>query len=167
MRGAGCTWNDITDREFDAAVARTRSRPIPSGQVSVRQAFVWLAVQALIAFAILLTFHPNAILLGLASLVPVAIYPFAKRFTWWPQVFLGHRLQLGRAAGLHRPYRRARLARRRALSRRHRLDAVLRHDLCPPGQGGRRADRGEIHRPAVRRAYHGLAAGLPGRSPCC
>ncbi len=89
MRGAGCTWNDITDREFDAAVARTRSRPIPSGQVSVRQAFGWLAVQALISFAILLTFHPNAILLGLASLGPVAIYPFAKRFTWWPQVFLG------------------------------------------------------------------------------
>ncbi len=89
MRGAGCTWNDITDREFDAAVTRTMSRPIPSGQVSVRQAFGWLAVQALISFAILLTFHPNAILLGLVSLGPVAIYPFAKRFTWWPQVFLG------------------------------------------------------------------------------
>ncbi len=89
MRGAGCTWNDITDRDFDGAVERTRSRPIPSGQVTVRQALAWLVVQTLISFAILLTFHTNAILLGLASLLPVAVYPFAKRFTWWPQVFLG------------------------------------------------------------------------------
>ena len=89
MRGAGCTWNDITDREFDAQVERTRSRPIPSGQVSAKQAAAWMVLQALIAFGILLTFHTNAILLGLLSLAPVAIYPFAKRFTWWPQVFLG------------------------------------------------------------------------------
>jgi len=89
MRGAGCTWNDITDREFDAAVERTRSRPIPSGQVSVKQALGWLAAQSLISLAILLTFHPNAILLGFISMGPVAIYPFAKRFTWWPQAFLG------------------------------------------------------------------------------
>ena len=89
MRGAGCTWNDITDREFDAAVARTRSRPIPSGQVSVKQAVAWMAAQALIAFFILLTFPVAAIVLGFVSILPVAIYPFAKRFTWWPQVFLG------------------------------------------------------------------------------
>ena len=89
MRGAGCTWNDITDRDIDAMVARTQSRPIPSGQVSVRQAAVWMALQAAVAFAILLTFAPAAILLGIASLALVAIYPFAKRFTWWPQVFLG------------------------------------------------------------------------------
>ena len=89
MRGAGCTWNDITDREFDAQVARTRSRPIPSGQVTAKQAAVWMVIQALIAFAILLTFNLNAILLGVLSLVTVAVYPFAKRFTWWPQVFLG------------------------------------------------------------------------------
>ncbi|WP_299424274.1 4-hydroxybenzoate octaprenyltransferase [uncultured Shimia sp.] len=89
MRGAGCTWNDITDRDIDAKVARTRSRPIPSGQVTTKQAAVWMALQTLISAAILLTFNVNAILLGIASLVPVAIYPFAKRFTWWPQVFLG------------------------------------------------------------------------------
>ncbi|MEM8654815.1 MAG: 4-hydroxybenzoate octaprenyltransferase [Pseudomonadota bacterium] len=89
MRGAGCTWNDITDRDFDGQVERTRSRPIPSGQVTVRGAFVWLCLQALIAFAILLTFNTAAILLGVLALLPVAIYPFAKRFTWWPQVFLG------------------------------------------------------------------------------
>lgn len=89
MRGAGCTWNDITDRDFDDKVERTKSRPIPSGQVTVKQAAAWMIVQSLIALAILLTFGKLAILLGILSLLPVAIYPFAKRFTWWPQVFLG------------------------------------------------------------------------------
>ena len=89
MRGAGCTWNDVTDRDFDAQVARTRSRPIPSGQVSVTGAIIWMVVQSLIAFAILLTFSFTAIWLGIASLALVCIYPFAKRFTWWPQIFLG------------------------------------------------------------------------------
>ncbi len=89
MRGAGCTWNDLTDREIDAGVARTRSRPLPSGQVTPRAAFVWMVVQSLAAFAILLTFAPLAIVLGVGSLALVAVYPFAKRFTWWPQVYLG------------------------------------------------------------------------------
>ena len=89
MRGAGCTWNDISDREFDGQVARTRSRPIPSGQVTVKSAAIWMIIQALISFAILLTFNAAAIRLGVLALIPVAIYPFAKRFTWWPQVFLG------------------------------------------------------------------------------
>lgn len=89
MRGAGCTWNDITDRDFDDKVARTRSRPIPSGQVTVRQAVVWMALQIPVAFLILLSYGMPAILVGAASLILVAIYPFAKRFTWWPQVFLG------------------------------------------------------------------------------
>lgn len=89
MRGAGCTWNDITDREFDAQVARTRSRPIPSGQVSVRQAAIWMGIQTVLAAGILFTFNWAAIGLGVLALLPVAIYPFAKRFTWWPQVFLG------------------------------------------------------------------------------
>ena len=89
MRGAGCTWNDITDRHIDDKVARTRSRPIPSGQVSVRGALLWMIAQALISALILLTFNRAAIALGVLALLPVAIYPFAKRFTWWPQVFLG------------------------------------------------------------------------------
>ncbi|WP_407495149.1 4-hydroxybenzoate octaprenyltransferase [Pseudooceanicola sp. MF1-13] len=89
MRGAGCTWNDISDRKIDASVARTRSRPIPSGQVTTKQAVAWMVIQSLVAFVILLTFPPFAIGLGILSLAPVAIYPFAKRFTWWPQVFLG------------------------------------------------------------------------------
>lgn len=89
MRGAGCTWNDITDRHIDGSVARTASRPIPSGQVSVLGATLWMVFQALIAFGILLTFNMAAIALGILSLLPVAVYPFAKRFTWWPQIFLG------------------------------------------------------------------------------
>lgn len=89
MRGAGCTWNDITDRDIDDKVARTRSRPIPAGAVTVKQALAYLVAQSLIAFCILLTFNTAAIALGILSLLPVAIYPFAKRFTWWPQVFLG------------------------------------------------------------------------------
>ena len=89
MRGAGCTWNDITDRKLDAQVARTRSRPIPSGQISTTQAAVWMGLQALVALAILLTFPRLAVYLGFGSLVLVVIYPFAKRFTWWPQIFLG------------------------------------------------------------------------------
>lgn len=89
MRGAGCTWNDITDRKIDAAVARTRSRPLPSGQVTVKGALVWMALQALIAALILFSYNSTAIALGIGSLALVAIYPFAKRFTWWPQMFLG------------------------------------------------------------------------------
>ncbi|MFO1209074.1 MAG: 4-hydroxybenzoate octaprenyltransferase [Amaricoccus sp.] len=89
MRGAGCTWNDLTDRDIDGRVARTRSRPLPSGQVTPRQAAAWMLAQALVAALILFTFGRTAILLGIGSLALVAIYPFAKRFTWWPQVFLG------------------------------------------------------------------------------
>ncbi len=89
MRGAGCTWNDITDRHIDGSVSRTASRPIPSGQVSVKGALFWLVAQSIVAFGILLTFNTAAITLGIISLLPVCIYPFAKRFTWWPQVFLG------------------------------------------------------------------------------
>ncbi|WP_368186135.1 4-hydroxybenzoate octaprenyltransferase [Aestuariibius sp. HNIBRBA575] len=99
MRGAGCTWNDITDRHIDAQVARTRSRPIPSGQVSVKRALVWLAVQCLVSLAILLSFNSAAIILGFVSIIPVAIYPFAKRFTWWPQVFLGVAFNWGALIG--------------------------------------------------------------------
>lgn len=89
MRGAGCTWNDITDRKIDGAVERTRSRPIPSGQVTVAQAIAWMVLQASMAALILFTYNVEAISLGFASLLLVAIYPFAKRFTWWPQAFLG------------------------------------------------------------------------------
>ena len=89
MRGAGCTWNDITDRHIDGSVARTRLRPIPSGQVTVTGAVIWMVAQSLLGLVILLTLGKAAIMLGILSLAIVAVYPFAKRFTWWPQVFLG------------------------------------------------------------------------------
>lgn len=89
MRGAGCTWNDFTDRKIDAQVARTRSRPIPSGQVTPKGALVWMALQIVVSAVILLTFNWAAVGMGILALLPVAIYPFAKRFTWWPQMFLG------------------------------------------------------------------------------
>ena len=89
MRGAGCTWNDILDRKIDGAVERTRSRPIPSGQVTLTQAIVWMMVQIALAGLILLSYNFNSIILGLSSLFLIVIYPLAKRFTWWPQAFLG------------------------------------------------------------------------------
>src|SRR5690348_4573625 len=79
MRGAGCTWNDLADRDLDKKVERTRSRPIPSGQVTVMQAAVFLAVQALIGLLVLVQFNRFTIFCGIASLIVVAIYPFMKR----------------------------------------------------------------------------------------
>jgi len=89
MRGAGCTWNDITDAKLDAKVIRTKNRPIPAGNVSKSQAFLWLILQCFLAFGILVTFNRLAIILGFLSLITVVIYPFTKRFTYWPQFFLG------------------------------------------------------------------------------
>jgi 4-hydroxybenzoate polyprenyltransferase len=99
MRGAGCTWNDITDRDLDALVERTRSRPIPAGQVSVPQAVAFLVVQALIGLAVLLQFNRFAVATGTASLVIVAVYPFMKRITSWPQIVLGLAFSWGALMG--------------------------------------------------------------------
>ena len=99
MRGAGCTWNDIVDRDLDARVERTRSRPIPSGQVTVTAAAVFLALQALIGLAVLLQFNRFTVLVGLASLAVVAVYPFMKRITYWPQIVLGLAFSWGALMG--------------------------------------------------------------------
>jgi len=99
MRGAGCTYNDLIDHEIDNEVARTRSRPLPSGRVSRFEAKVFLAVQALVGLIVLLQFNTFSILLGIASLLVVAIYPFAKRFTDWPQFFLGLAFSWGALMG--------------------------------------------------------------------
>jgi len=99
MRGAGCTWNDIVDRDLDAKVERTRSRPIPAGQVTARQAFVFLVLQALVGFVVLLQFNPFTILVGILSLATVAIYPFLKRVTHWPQIGLGLAFSWGALMG--------------------------------------------------------------------
>ena len=99
MRGAGCTLNDLADRDFDARVARTRSRPIPSGSVSVKQAFAFLVLQSLVGLAVLLSFNWFTIVLGAASLIIVAVYPFMKRFTYWPQFVLGLAFNWGALVG--------------------------------------------------------------------
>ena len=99
MRGAGCTWNDIVDRDLDGLVERTRSRPIPSGQVSVAAAAAFLGAQALIGLAVLMQFNRFAITTGIASLAIVAVYPFMKRITYWPQIFLGLAFSWGALMG--------------------------------------------------------------------
>jgi 4-hydroxybenzoate polyprenyltransferase len=99
MRGAGCTWNDIVDRDLDKSVERTASRPIPSGQVSVRRAAAFLVLQALVGLAVLLSFNGFTIALGIASLVIVAVYPFMKRITYWPQIVLGLAFSWGALMG--------------------------------------------------------------------
>ena len=99
MRGAGSTYNDIADRDLDAQVARTRSRPLPSGQVSTRAAAGFLVLQALVGLAVLLQFNATAILVGIASLVPVAIYPFMKRVMSMPQLVLGFAFAWGALMG--------------------------------------------------------------------
>jgi 4-hydroxybenzoate polyprenyltransferase len=99
MRGAGCTWNDIVDRDLDTRVERTRSRPIPSGQVKVRAAAVFLILQALIGLAVLLQFNGFTRWVGLASLLVVVIYPLMKRITYWPQIVLGLAFSWGALMG--------------------------------------------------------------------
>ena len=99
MRGAGCTYNDYVDRDFDAAVARTATRPIPSGEVSPRQALGFLAALLLVGLLVLLQFNRFTILLGVASLLLVFSYPFMKRITYWPQAWLGLTFNWGALMG--------------------------------------------------------------------
>ena len=99
MRAAGCAFNDIVDRDIDAQVARTAQRPIPSGRISVRQAWAFVIGCSLISLLILLTLNLTAILLGVGSLALVAAYPFMKRITWWPQAWLGLTFNWGALMG--------------------------------------------------------------------
>jgi len=99
MRAAGCAFNDIVDRDIDAKVARTASRPIPSGRIRVKQALAFVVGCSLISFLILLTLNLTAILLGVGSLALVAAYPFMKRITWWPQAWLGLTFNWGALMG--------------------------------------------------------------------
>jgi 4-hydroxybenzoate polyprenyltransferase len=89
MRGAGCVYNDIVDRDLDAKVARTASRPLASGAVSLKAAWAWLLILCAIGLVVLFQLNFNAQLLALESLILVAAYPFMKRITWWPQLWLG------------------------------------------------------------------------------
>ncbi len=99
MRAAGCAYNDIVDRDIDAKVARTALRPIPAGQISVRQAWMFVTICCAVAFGILITLPPMAVVLGALSLVLVAAYPFMKRITWWPQAWLGLTFNWGALLG--------------------------------------------------------------------
>ncbi|GGE91797.1 4-hydroxybenzoate octaprenyltransferase [Stappia taiwanensis] len=99
MRGAGCTYNDLVDQDIDAKVARTRSRPLPSGQVSPLQAKLFMIAQALTGLLVLVQFNSFTIMLGFASLAVVAVYPFMKRVTSWPQLFLGFAFSWGALMG--------------------------------------------------------------------
>ncbi|RMD86920.1 MAG: 4-hydroxybenzoate octaprenyltransferase [Alphaproteobacteria bacterium] len=99
MRSAGCTWNDIVDRRLDAAVTRTAGRPIPAGEVSVAAALAFAILLSLGGLIVLREFNSFTIGLGIASLLPVALYPFAKRVTWWPQVVLGLTFNWGALMG--------------------------------------------------------------------
>jgi 4-hydroxybenzoate polyprenyltransferase len=99
MRGAGCVYNDIVDKDVDAAVARTRSRPLPSGQVSETAAKIFMLALAFTGFLVLIQFNPFTIVLGIASLGIVAIYPFMKRITHWPQAVLGLAFSWGALMG--------------------------------------------------------------------
>jgi 4-hydroxybenzoate polyprenyltransferase len=99
MRAAGCVWNDLVDRDIDARVARTRTRPIASGRISVPRAVAFMAALALIGLAVLLQLNRTAIVVGLASLVLIFPYPFMKRITWWPQAWLGITFNWGALVG--------------------------------------------------------------------
>jgi 4-hydroxybenzoate polyprenyltransferase len=99
MRGAGCVYNDIADRDLDAKVERTRLRPIASGAVSLKRAWLWLVALCLIGLVVLLKLNFNAQLLALESLLLVAVYPFMKRITWWPQAWLGMVFSWGALVG--------------------------------------------------------------------
>lgn len=106
MRGAGCAYNDLVDRDFDASVTRTASRPIPSGRVSAGQALAFAVLLSLIGLVVLLQFNTFTIWLGVASLGLIAIYPFMKRFTYWPQVVLGLTFKWGALMGWSAVYGR-------------------------------------------------------------
>ncbi len=99
MRGAGCTYNDLVDQDIDDKVARTRSRPLPSGRVTRKKAAIFLALQLLVGLIILLQFNTTTIIVGLVSVVTIVVYPFMKRITWWPQLFLGLAFSWGALVG--------------------------------------------------------------------
>jgi 4-hydroxybenzoate polyprenyltransferase len=99
MRGAGCTYNDIVDRDIDAQVARTRGRPLPSGAITLRAAWIFLAAQCAVGLTVLLQLNWYAVGLGASSLAFIAIYPFMKRITWWPQAWLGLTFNWGALLG--------------------------------------------------------------------
>ena len=150
MRGAGCTWNDIADQDLDAGVERTAARPLPSGQVSTQEAYIWLSVQLFIGFLVWLCLPRDAKYVALLSIPLVAAYPFMKRYTWWPQAWLGMTFNWGgaRCGGDRGSYQ---LFDHFSLVCLDCLDHRLRYDLCASRRRRRRIRRGKINRPLVWR----------------
>ncbi len=146
MRGMGCTWNDILDRKVDAGVERTRGRPLPSGELKLHQALIWMALQGAVGAAVLFKLNKFAGGVALCSLLLVAVYPAMKKVTSWPQVVLGLAFNWGALVGLCRRHGHALVGHGRAVLRWRRLDHGLRHDLRHAGPA-RRCDR--------RRAFDG------------
>ena len=99
MRGAGCTWNDLLDKKYDAKVKRTQSRPLASNKISSVNAIIFLIFQLFLSLLILIQFNNVTIIIGLLSIIPIIIYPLMKRITWWPQVFLGITFNWGAIMG--------------------------------------------------------------------
>ena len=166
MRGAGCTWNDIVDRKVDARVERTRGRPLPSGEVKLREALVWMVLQSLVGVAILFKFNKFAGGVALASLVLVAIYPTMKRLTSWPQVVLGLAFNWGALVGYAAVTGTLSWATVALYARRRRLDDGLRHDLRHAGPARRRRDRRALDGPALRRGAAALAHAVRRAGAC-
>ena len=99
MRGAGCTWNDYLDKHYDAKVERTKNRPLAANKISENKALIFLFIQLVIGFLILIQFNKLTILIGVFSIIPITIYPLMKRITWWPQLFLGITFNWGALLG--------------------------------------------------------------------
>ena len=157
MRGAGCTWNDIVDRKVDAQVERTRSRPLPAGEVKLRNALIWMVLQSAVGAAIL--FKLNKFAGGVALLLagPGRHLSDDEALHLLAAGRARARLQLGRAGGLRRADRDALLGDRRALCRRRRLDHGLRHDLRHAGPARRRHHRRGLDGPPLCRRATALA----------
>lgn len=99
MRGAGCTWNDIRDRDIDAEVSRTAARPLPAGDVTLSEAYIFLAAQLGIGFLVWMFLPVDAKIVALLAIPLVAAYPYMKRITWWPQAWLGFTFNFGALVG--------------------------------------------------------------------
>ncbi len=99
MRGAGCTWNDFLDKDYDKSVKRTKDRPLASSKIKITTAIFFLMIQLFVGLLILIQFNKLTIIFGCLSLIPVFIYPLMKRITWWPQVFLGITFNWGALLG--------------------------------------------------------------------
>ena len=168
MRGAGCTWNDLVDRDLDGLgrAHALAADPVRTGDASRRPPSSWWR-RRWSGLLVLLQFNRFTVLCGIASLAVVAIYPFMKRITYWPQIVLGLAFSWGALMGWPAAFGRLDLAGAAALRRLDRLGDRLRHHLRASGPRGRRADRHQVDRAAVRRAHEADAGAVLCRARWC